>query len=81
MKPGIAASVPVPKGAKEGAYVLRASAGPFDRTLDILEHPDIAPSYFLKPAEAKIEIVDVVVPENLTIVADPRRPTTPGPPR
>ena len=63
----LAAALSVPKGAKEGTYVLKASAGPFDQTLDILEHPDIAPSYFLKPAEAKIEVVDVVVPENLTI--------------
>ena len=63
----IAANLPVPKGAKEGAYLLTASAGPYGQTLDILEHPDIAPAYFLKKAAAKVEVVDVVVPENLTI--------------
>jgi hypothetical protein len=63
----LASTLAVPRGAKEGSYLLKASAGPYDRTLDMLEHPDIAPAYFLKPAEAKIEVVDVAVPENLTI--------------
>ncbi|MGH9441315.1 MAG: PIG-L family deacetylase [Thermoanaerobaculia bacterium] len=63
----IASSLEVPKGAKEGAYVLRVSAGPFEKTVDILEHPDIAPAYFLRPSLTKIELVDVTVPNDLTI--------------
>ena len=57
----------VPRGAREGVYPVRASADSFHQTLDVIEHPDIAPAYFLKSAEAKIEVVDVVVPEGLTI--------------
>ncbi len=57
----------VPKGAREGVYSLKAASDAYHQTLDVLEHPDIAPAYFLKPAEAKIEVVDVVVPQGLTI--------------
>jgi hypothetical protein len=48
-------------------YRVRADADGEGRTLDFLEHPDIGPYYYVKPAESRVEILDLVVPPGLSI--------------
>jgi len=60
-------SLAVPAGTKPGMYRVRADADGEGRTLDFLEHPDIGPYYYVKPAESRVEILDLVVPPGLSI--------------
>ena len=57
----------VPRGTAPGVYRVRASADGESRTLDFLEHPDLTPFYFVKPAETRVEVLDLAVPEGLSI--------------
>ncbi len=57
----------VPPGTPPGVYRVRAGSGGEGQTLDFLEHPDIGPFYFLKPAETRVEVLDLIVPEHLLI--------------
>ena len=54
-------------GTAAGIYRLRAAADGESQTLDYLEHPDIGPFYFVKPAETKLEVLDLRLPERLKI--------------
>ncbi len=60
-------SLEVPAGTRPGMYRVRATADGENHTLDFLEHPDIGPFYFVKPAESRVEILDLSVPEGLSI--------------
>ncbi len=60
-------SLAVPAAARPGMYRVSADAGGESRTLEFIEHPDIGPYYFVKPAESRVEILDLVVPAGLSI--------------
>ena len=60
-------SLGVPPGTPAGTYRVRAAADGQSRTLDFLEHPDLAPFYFVKPAETRVEVLDLRVPDGLSI--------------
>jgi LmbE family N-acetylglucosaminyl deacetylase len=63
-------SVSPPAGTAEGEYRVAASAqdrGRFDRTVEFLEHPDIGPYYFLRPAETRVRVVDVALAPRLKV--------------
>ena len=57
---------PPPRTAP-GLYRLRAAADGESQALDFLEHPDIGPYYFVKPAETRLAILDLRLPERLSI--------------
>jgi LmbE family N-acetylglucosaminyl deacetylase len=57
----------LPGFVSEGVYEVEARSGAFDRTVEFLEHPDIAPFYDLRPARTRIEVVDVHVPGRLLV--------------
>jgi hypothetical protein len=54
-----------------GTYDVRAFAdtpdGAWDRTVESIEHADIAPTSFLRPALSALHAVDVAIPPGLTI--------------
>jgi len=60
-------SLGVPAGMRAGMYRVRADAGGETRTLEFIEHPDIGPYYFVRPAESRLEILDLAVPAGLSI--------------
>ena len=60
-------TVELPSFVEEGVYEVEARSGPFDKTVDFLEHPDIGPIYNLREAETRIEVVDVHVPAGLLV--------------
>jgi LmbE family N-acetylglucosaminyl deacetylase len=63
-------SVSPPAGIAEGEYRVAASAqdrGRFDRTVEFLEHPDIGPYCFLRPAQTRVRVVDLVLPPRLKV--------------
>jgi len=60
-------SISPPAGTRPGLYSLEAAAGGENQTLDFIEHPDIGPFYFLKPARTRLEVLDLKVPERLSI--------------
>jgi LmbE family N-acetylglucosaminyl deacetylase len=60
-------SIAPPAGTAAGVYRLGAAADGESQTLDFLEHPDIGPFYFVKPAETKLEVLDLRLPERLSI--------------
>jgi len=60
-------SIAPPPRTAPGLYRLRAAADGQSQTLDFLEHPDIGPYYFLKPAETRLAILDLRLPERLSI--------------
>ncbi|HET7453363.1 MAG TPA: NEW3 domain-containing protein, partial [Thermoanaerobaculia bacterium] len=57
----------VPRGTRAGLYRVRADADGESRTLEFLDHPDLAPFYFVKPAETRVEVLDLAVPPDLSI--------------
>lgn len=60
-------SISPPAGTRAGRYRLKARADGQSQTLDFLEHPDIGPFYFLRPAETRVEVLDLRLPERLSI--------------
>jgi LmbE family N-acetylglucosaminyl deacetylase len=60
-------SVSPPAGTRPGLYPLEATADGENQTLDFIEHPDIGPFYFVKPARTRLEVLDLKVPERLSI--------------
>jgi hypothetical protein len=60
-------SISPPAGTAVGTYRLAAAADGESQTLDYLEHPDIGPFYFVKPAETKLEVLDLRLPDRLSI--------------
>jgi len=57
----------VPAGTGPGIYRVGAAADGASRTLDFIEHPDIGPFYFLKAAETRVEVLDLRLPDGLSI--------------
>ena len=60
-------SLSVPAGTRPGVYPLHAEAAGQKRTIEFIEHPDIGPYCWVQPADARLEVVDLRLPDRLSI--------------